>query len=434
MHWTVLRPTALKSNCPTLDLLADDSVLVSGDITKSDTYDVAFHTDLPGITAVRLEALPHESLPRRGPGMIYYEGAFGDFLLSTITLNIGGQNAPFKTAVHSFAAKGFPASDAIDVNPQTGWMINGGQGKAHQAVFGLATPATQTGDVQIRMLFERYYAASLGHFRISVTNDPRAAQSSALPPEVEEALAVLEKERTPEQRDGLLKYFLSIAPELAGARKEIDELRNSIPAPATTLVMAERAAAHARKTHVHHRGEFLQLDDAVSANVPGFLPPLAKDVPHNRLALARWLVSPENPLTARVTVNRQWAAFFGRGLVRTTEDFGYQGEMPSHPELLDYLAIEFVRQGWSFKKLDRLIVTSATYQQSSRMSADLLARDAQNILLGAARVSGRRRRLCGILRCERPGCCRAGWGGRVFFRPSRRRSQRRGRMVHCSGT
>ena len=115
--------------------------------------------------------------------------------------------------------------------------------------------------------------------------------------------------------------------------------------------------------------------------VLSILPPLPKDVPPDRLALARWLVSPDNPLSARVTMNRQWAAFFGRGLVRTAEDFGYQGEPPSHPELLDWLALELPRQGWSMKRMHKLIVMSATYQQSSRATPELLAKDPENRLL-----------------------------------------------------
>ena len=138
---------------------------------------------------------------------------------------------------------------------------------------------------------------------------------------------------------------------------------------------------HPRPTFIHNRGEFLQPTDRVEAGVFAFLPALPDKAKPDRLAFARWLVSPENPLTARVTVNRQWAILFGRGLVRTTEDFGYQGEPPSHPELLDWLAVEFVKQGWSLKKLHRLIVTSATYRQSSRITPELLAKDAENKLL-----------------------------------------------------
>jgi hypothetical protein len=145
--------------------------------------------------------------------------------------------------------------------------------------------------------------------------------------------------------------------------------------------MRERSAVHPRITHVHHRGEFLQAQEAVEPGVPSFLPPLPADAPRNRLGLAEWLVSPENPLTPRVVVNRDWEAFFGRGLVRTTEDFGFQGDLPSHPELLDWLAVEFMHRGWSQKELRRLIVTSATYQQSSRATPELVERDPENVLL-----------------------------------------------------
>jgi hypothetical protein len=118
--------------------------------------------------------------------------------------------------------------------------------------------------------------------------------------------------------------------------------------------------------------------------VLSLFPPLPKDTPHNRLALARWLVSRDNPLVGRVTMNRQWQAIFGRGIVRTTEDFGYQGDPATHPELLDWLAVEFMNQGWSLKKMHKLIVMSATYQQSSAISPELLAADPQNRLLGRA--------------------------------------------------
>ena len=164
-------------------------------------------------------------------------------------------------------------------------------------------------------------------------------------------------------------------------RNEIERLRGEIPEPPSTLVMVERPAEHARQTHVHHRGEFLQAKDPVQPGVPAFLPSLPTGAPRNRLAFARWLVSPDNPLTARVTVNRQWAAIFGRGIVRTLGDFGYQGEPPSHQALLDWLAVELVKEKWSLKKITRLIVTSATYRQSSRIAPELLARDPENVLL-----------------------------------------------------
>ena len=134
--------------------------------------------------------------------------------------------------------------------------------------------------------------------------------------------------------------------------------------------MRERPPENPRPTFLHHRGEFLQPKERVEPGVHRRARHRCPtDAPRDRLGFARWLVSPENPLTARVTVNRQWAAFFGRGLVRTPGDFGFQGEAPTHPELLDWLAVEFVQRGWSLKKLHRLIVMSATYRQ-------IVARDA----------------------------------------------------------
>jgi hypothetical protein len=381
VKWTTLRPSELKSNSPTLTLLDDDSVLASGDITKSDTYDLGFKTDLTGVTGIRIEALPHDNLPRHGPGKVDYEGPAGDFSLSEISLTADGAPGKFARAVHSFAAANQPASSAIDGNQQTGWMINGNQGKPSYAVFSLAAPTGSARDLRVKLLFEKYYAAALGRFRIAVTTDPRVKDAEALPPNVEAALLIPAELRTTEQRETLFRHFLDTAPQLAAARKEIDDLRKTIPQPQTTLVMQERPQGHARVTHRHNRGEFLQPKEEVQPAIPGFLPPLPAGATPDRLTFARWLVSTDNPLTARVQVNRRWAALFGRGIVPTTGDFGFQGDLPSNQELLDYLAVEFMKQGWSFKKLDRLIVTSATYRQSSHVTPELLERDPQNVLL-----------------------------------------------------
>ena len=380
ISWKPIRPMTLKSNSPTLTLLDDDSVLASGDITKSDLFDLTF-ADLPvGVTAIRLEALPHESLPKNGPGMIDHEGPPGDFSLSNISLTADGTEAKFVNARQDFAAGGNTAMTAIDANLQTGWMINGGQGKPHYAIFVLASPTTTGKNIQIKMFFEKYYAATLGHFRISITTDPRANTTEPMNPAAEAALLTVAASRTAEQTADLRTHFANIVPELAAARNEIEVLRGQIPQPQTTLVLVERPAEHTRTTNLYHRGEFLQPKEQVQPGIPGFLPPIPKGTAENRLVFAQWLVSPENPLTARVQVNRRWAAFFGRGIVRTTEDFGFQGELPANQELLDYLAVEFVRQGWSTRKLDKLIVMSNTYRQSSRITPELLELDPQNVL------------------------------------------------------
>lgn len=172
-------------------------------------------------------------------------------------------------------------------------------------------------------------------------------------------------------------------PELKGAWERVlaladekDRLQRKFP---TVMVMAENATP--RRTFLLKRGVYDQPGEEVQRGVPAFLPPLPAGAENNRLGLAKWLVDPANPLLARVTVNRFWQMYFGTGLVKTVEDFGLQGEWPSHPELLDWLATEFIRSGWNVKAMQKLIVTSATYRQSSKASQELLQRDPENRLL-----------------------------------------------------
>jgi len=145
--------------------------------------------------------------------------------------------------------------------------------------------------------------------------------------------------------------------------------------------MQERPSGNIRPTHVHHRGEFLQPKDRVKGGTPAVLHAMPSTPNGSRLALAEWIVDPANPLTGRVIVNRHWAAIFGTGIVRTVDDFGLQGEFPSHPDLLDWLAQDVVSHGWSLKRLHALILTSATWRQSSVVRPELLADDPQNSLL-----------------------------------------------------
>ncbi len=381
VRWTLLTPTELKSNVPTLTKLDDNSVLASGDQTKLDVYELTYANTLPKITAIRLDALPDESLPAGGPGRVYYEGPPGDFFLSEMKCSVAGEPMAFTGAVNSFADGGNTAANAVDGKTETGWNINGGQGRAQWAVFKLAQPLAVANNLALRMEFEKYYAAALGRFRISVTDDPRPIDQAGLPAEVEMLLAKPSGERTAAELEQLFKHYLSVAPELAAARNEIDELRKQMPQFPTTLVMRQRQPDQYRQTNIHYRGEYLQPKDPVEPGVLAALHALPVDAPRDRLALARWLVDRKNPLTARVAVNRHWAALFGRGIVRTTEDFGTQGEQPTHPELLDWLAVTYMDRGWSTKQLHRLIVTSATYRQSSRVTPELSQHDPLNKLL-----------------------------------------------------
>ncbi len=253
--------------------------------------------------------LSHESLPDRGPGRTYYEGRKGDFFLNELTLSVNGKPVRFSGASQD-QPKG-SAALCIDGNLATGWSTPAGP---HAAVFNFAQPVRFDGAVKLGMLFERYYASGLGRFRVSVTTDKRRAEATAHGSAVEAILARPVGQRSPEEREQLRQRFLAAAPELAAAHKEIEALRASLPAFTTTLVMKERPSDNPRPTHIHHRGEFLQPRERVEPGVLSVLHPLPADAPRNRLGLARWLVSPDNPLTARVTMNRQWQAFFGRGL------------------------------------------------------------------------------------------------------------------------
>lgn len=403
--WTTLKPTKAISNLPLLTIQSDGSIVATGDMSKRDLYDITLQPPAPvakdeasraGWTALRIEALPDDQFPKDGPGRVYYEGPFGDFFLSEVTLKANGHPVKLTGATQSFANGGNTAAMALDGNQQTGWSINGGQGKAHVAVFRFEKPVDRTSQLDLSLLFERYYAAGLGRFRVSVTDDPRPVEASAVPMEFEPDLLAsrtateLATASPIDRFPQLLPYFCEIAPQLAAERKVIADLRAQMPAFPTSLVFQERPANNPRVTHRHHRGEFLQPKEAVVPAMLATLPALPKDQNANRLTFARWLVSPQNPLGARVTVNREWAALFGRGLVRTVEDFGSQGTSPTHPALLDWLAVEFGGEAspqgpripaWDIKRLHRLLVTSATYRQSSRVSPELLAKDSQNELL-----------------------------------------------------
>ena len=216
----------------------------------------------------------------------------------------------------------------------------------------------------------------------------RTLTQSGVPQPVRDAIKVEPDKRNAEQQKLIRNHFLEFV--YAGTRTVLDPLHkqrdeltkqrtdtdNSIP---MTMVMAD--LPQPRETFVLTRGEYNKPGEKVEPNVPAVFPALPTDAPRNRLGLARWLVDPAHPLTARVTVNRFWQQYFGRGIVKTAEDFGSQGEWPTHPELLDWLAVEFIDSGWDVKRLQKLIVMSNTYRQSSRVTEELLQRDPENVLL-----------------------------------------------------
>ncbi|HCK54346.1 MAG TPA: hypothetical protein DIC23_14095, partial [Planctomycetaceae bacterium] len=255
-----------------------------------------------------------------------------------------------------------------------GWAFTQFNGTVHWDKAGVVTIAS----------LSREQKASLRqweHFRASIKEPP-------VPGEVQKVLGVPRDKRTKKESEVLLRYYLQhVNPDsqkrfsqpldnIKTWKQELASIDKAIPA---TLVMQERKKP--RQAHILERGQYTEKREKVASRSPSWLGPPVKDAPPNRLGLAQWLVSPTHPLTARVTVNRFWQHYFGTGLVKTSENFGIQGEHPSHPGLLDWLAVDFIESGWDMKRLQRMFVMSAAYRQSSRVSPKSLALDPENRLL-----------------------------------------------------
>jgi len=288
--------------------------------------------------------------------------------------------------------------DAAGKNPFGGWKIaasvdrdaQGAQwgwssdvGRAASAVFQTKTDVGTDAGTQLQVTLTQAAGGRqlLGRFRLLATQSPRPVVTAADP--ITRIAAIDDAQRTTAQRKAVADAFRAVhqAPkpltdQIAQLRKKIKELK-----PATVPIMRELPADKQRITKIQIRGNFLVTGKQVSQGVPQVFHPFPEQESLNRLGLARWLVHKDNPLTARVLVNRYWEQLFGAGLVRTSEEFGIQGELPSHPLLLDWLATELVAQQWDIKQLLRLVVTSATYRQSSQVTPDLLERDFANRLI-----------------------------------------------------
>ncbi len=389
--WTVLEPDAFASAAgATLTKLKDKSILAGGKDPEKDTYIVTAVTDLKGITAVRLETLADPTLPHGASG----RASSGGFVLTGFEVdaapasNSSQDNAVvFSDAVADCTRKGSSVKDVLSGDPGRGWSVDPASDESpsdHQAIFVLKEPAgfQQGTRLTIRLKQESQSPHSLvGRFRLAVATAKDPSRSVVLPVKLESILAGPAAQRTVEQKKVLAEYYRSVAPSLQPTRSRLAQARDmwkELSSP-STLVMKERAEP--RPTHVMIRGNFLDKGKEVTPGVPAVLHSLPQGERANRLTLARWLVDKNNPLVARVTVDRFWMQFFGRGLVDTPEDFGTRGDPPIHPELLDWLATEFMQRNWSMKAMHRLIVTSATYRQSSKITPDLLERDPYNKLL-----------------------------------------------------
>ena len=368
----------------------DSSVLVGGNNPKNDIYTIVTNTELIGITAVRLDLLNHQSLPDQGPG----RAEDGNFVLSELKMQdtrisdptASVRELPFSGALASHSQESFDISNAIDGDPETGWGVGGplGPNRDHQAVFILKQNAGRRGGATLTLTLEHRQGQgqNIGAFQISVTRVDRKSLDQVLPQQVEQALSTPPRQRTEEQSSAILSHSVSQDPGLREILALVEGHKRAEPKPPDTLGQVLTANPEPPKTHIHIRGNFLRKGEEVVPNTPAVLPALSSPgAEANRLDLARWMTRLDHPLTARVEVNRIWEQLFGQGLVATSEDFGTRGDRPSHPELLDWLASEFMRRGWSRKEMIKLIVGSSTYRQASRVRPELADRDPKNVLL-----------------------------------------------------
>jgi hypothetical protein len=400
--WTPLAPArASATNGVTLTALAGDgSLLASGPNPERTSYVITVDTPLQAITGLRLETLPDPSLPRGGPG----RDAYGHFRVTglhvEVTPGTAAPDAPsqvveFTTIKVDDSAYAFEPRDLLSPGGRPtsrkggSWAINAvreTERAARHAVLAAASPFGFPGGTRITVRIDHLdgtIGQGIGRLRLSATaaGDPLAG--AGLPARLRPVLARPPDQRSKTQAEELATFFRSTAPSLkpvrdalTAARKALADLQ--IP---STLVMKERPTFERPSYQLRERGSFTARGDRVYARTPSALHPMRDDMPVNRLGLARWLVDESNPLVARVAVNRFWEQIFGRGLVETSEDFGAQGAPPTHPELLDWLATEFMANRWSQKSILRTIVRSTTYRQSSTVSRTLEERDPNNRLL-----------------------------------------------------
>jgi mono/diheme cytochrome c family protein len=381
--WTTLAPAQVTSEGKaTLTVQPDRIIVASGNNPAMEEYTIVAPISTKNVTGLRLEALPDDRHAGNGPG----RSVNGNFVLTNVRVEANSKLIALDKASASFSQAGYPVSSAIGKSPGSGWAIHPKMGMAHSAVFSFAKPLALKDNekLTIRLAFRSPFGQhQFGRFRLSVTDTLTPHAPEGIPTSIRAIVAIAPQKRTPAQNRELASYFrvhrgnsqTEADRKLQALRKARQDYASRLP---TVMVMAE---TQPRDAYVLIRGQYDRRGEKVSAGLPAVLPPLPSGSPANRLGLANWLVSPTHPLTARVAVNRFWEQLFGVGLVKSSENFGSQGEPPSHSELLDWLAVEFRDSGWDTKAILKKIVTSATYRQSSHLTAGLREKDPENRLL-----------------------------------------------------
>jgi len=383
--------TPTSTSGATFDREPDGSLLVSGENPATDTYAVQCTISATGVTGIQIDALAHDSLERSGPG----RSEKGNFVLSELeaTLHMDSGDVPLKfgSARADHTQENFDAAQVIDGQlDEGGWAIAGQTGKNHWVLCYLTDEsrsllAAQPSPAKVAVRLVQQYSKSpqhtFGRFNIRVMTG-YDEQLLGLPETVRQVLVVKPENRDEQQNNLLLDHFAGLDSTYRDLQAAVKEFEKQAPfkPEMTVAVLQERTNAR-RVTKMLRRGDFLSPMNEVSTGALEVLPPLTSRSPAaaaDRLDLATWLVAENNPLPARVAVNHVWSHLFGRGLVKTVTDFGVRGERPTHPELLDWLATEFQRLGWSRKALIKSIVMSQTYRQSSEHRPELADRDPEN--------------------------------------------------------
>ena len=417
-EWQVLEPVEWHNFATKYEKQPDGSLLGGGDLQRGAVTRVWVDNPSTNITGFRLEVLTHPNLAQGGPGLMNK----GSWLLKEFVVEAYAatnssvtNKITFRRTLADAEAPGFSITNTVDGHTDKGGWTSSTfpmlKNTEHRAVFECADPIPEfPGGTRLQFTIYQKHAGdndsgldchAFGRFRLSATTKTGPLEVDPLTKEQRGLLTIASEQRTKEQSRELFNVFRHNDSSFAKLNAKIDSAWTNWIYPATTLALQPRAEP--RHTRLFRRGDWQRPGDEVQPDVPKILHAFPADAPRNRLGFAKWIVDRQSPTTARVIVNRVWQAYFGQGLFTTPEDIGTRCETPSHPELLDWLAVEFMEPSigsggwglgsgartpdakpdplparWSLKHLHRLIVSSQTYRQSSRVTPDALAQDAYN--------------------------------------------------------
>jgi hypothetical protein len=400
--WIPLTPINVKSEGGAkFSKLSDGSYLAAGKNPPNDVYTITSPISKGSFSAILLECFPDPSLPNQSLGRF----SNGNFVLSKIEAELSSPslNSPlkitFNKAIADYSQKGWDIANVVGNDSSKGWAVDGPTRRDNTKAMFVSPQLVdipENATIKISLSHQALSQHNIGRFRIAISSVPGeliTLNGIQIPVNVTKIIDIDNQKRSVQQKEELRKYFKAssfneykvASDKLVMLKNNLSESKKNVPG---VMVMKEGPV---RDTFMLIRGEYDKKGPKVVSGLPSVLPPLPKDKPMNRLGLAYWMADSSNPLTSRVWVNRMWEKFFGYGLVRTSENFGAQSEFPTHPELLDWLATKFVSLNWDMKAMQKLVVMSSVYQQSSNLNPTLLNIDPENRLL----ARGSRLRLSG---------------------------------------